>query len=154
MNEKRGIRASMELLDYMTGKAELENCKVLGKPTRKKNQYEAKEQKNLFDWCKLQEKVYPDLQLLLAIPNGGSRNLIEASNLKKQGVKAGVPDMLLPVPRRGYNGLFIELKADKGKLSENQKWWLEKLNERGYKAIVCYGFENARQTILEYLKEI
>ena len=47
------------------------------------------------------------------IPNGGSRNKLEASNLKKQGVKAGVPDLFLPVGRGSYHGLFIELKSAK-----------------------------------------
>ncbi len=63
-----------------------------------KNCSEASEQIKLMEWCKWQEHKYPELQLLYHIPNGGSRNAIEAKNLKRQGVKPGVPDLCLPVP--------------------------------------------------------
>ena len=46
--------------------------------------------------------AYPDLELLYHVPNGGSRNKAEASKLKRMGVRAGVPDLVLPVPRAGY----------------------------------------------------
>jgi len=117
---------------------------------------ESQEQQALIQWAKLQEGKYPELQLLHAIPNGGKRNVVTATILKKEGVKSGVPDLFLPVPRitpftDGYYGLYIEMKAPKGRTSENQEWWIEKLEKRGYRVEVCYGFEEAREVIEEYL---
>ena len=43
--------------------------------------------------------------------------------MKRQGVKAGVPDICLPVARNGYHGLYIELKAGKNKATKNQEKW-------------------------------
>jgi ABC-type nitrate/sulfonate/bicarbonate transport system ATPase subunit len=86
MIDKREIKGYRELLDVMTGKKQVEECKVLGKKSQKKVQYEAKEQEALFQWAKLQENVYPGLKLLHAIPNGGSRHKLEAYGLKRQGV--------------------------------------------------------------------
>jgi len=112
---------------------------------------EASEQIALVMWSMYEAGKYPELDLLFHIPNGGSRNKLEAYNLKKQGVKAGVPDLCLPVARGGYHGLFIEMKAGKNKTSENQEEWLENLQKQGYSAAVCYGFEEAKKVILKYL---
>lgn len=86
-----------------------------------------------------------------AIPNGGSRHPAEAVNLKKEGVKAGVPDIMIPIPRGKYHGLFIEMKYGKNKPTEKQKEWINLLNDLGYKAVVCYGFESAREVVDDYL---
>lgn len=112
-----------------------------GKPT------EAEEQTALFQWAAYHSK----LKYMYAVPNGGSRNLIEAANLKRQGVKSGVPDICLPVAREDYHGLYIELKVGKNKISENQKEWMEYLTKAGYKTAVCYGFEEAKGLLLDYL---
>ena len=115
---------------------------------------EAQEQSSLFYWAKLQTGKYPELALMYHIPNGGSRNAIEAHNLKLQGVKPGVPDICLPVARGQYHGLYIELKRRKGgKVSQEQKEWLDALREQGYKAEIAWGWEDARNMIIEYLKE-
>ena len=68
------------------------------------------------------------------------------------GMSAGFPDIGLLVPKNGKAGLFIELKADKTKrLTKEQKQWLEKLNQYGYKAVRCNGSEEAIDTIKEYI---
>ena len=125
---------------------------------RKKNSktgwtaYEADEQKTLFIWASYMTGRYPELRLMYAIPNGGSRHPAEAAHLKAQGVKAGVPDICLPCARSGYHGLYIEMKRTKGgRLSEEQKIMIEALRDQGYKAEVCKGWENARKTIEKYL---
>ncbi len=115
-------------------------------------QKEAMEQEKLFQWAMYMQPYMRELALLFHIPNGGSRNKIEAAHLKKQGVKAGVPDLCLPVARGGYHGLYIELKAGRNKLTEKQEVWIELLREQGYAAAVCYGFEEARKTIKNYLE--
>ena len=86
------------------------------------------------------------------VPNGGSRNKIEAANLKRQGVRAGVPDLCITVAKGKYHGLYIEMKVDDNKPSKEQKDWLSLLNKNGYLAVVCYGFNDAKQTIDKYLK--
>ena len=114
-------------------------------------QHEAYEQELLFQWAELQKCKYPSLRLMFHIPNGGSRNAREAANLKKQGVKAGVPDICLPHPCGQYHDLFIELKVGKNKPTEKQSQWLADLSDAGYKTAVCYGWKAAADTILEYL---
>ena len=113
---------------------------------------EAQEQRFLFQWAGLAEQQYPELKLLHHIPNGGKRDVRTAANLKKEGVKAGVPDMCLPVARGQYHGLYIELKVGKNKPSIKQKEWIEALKEQGYKVEVCYGWIEAREVIESYLK--
>ena len=115
---------------------------------------EAQEQKALFEWADRAKGRYPALRWLFHIPNGGSRNLIEARHLKEQGVKAGVPDIFLPCPNPIHMGLFIELKRRKGgRISEEQSRWIAELNKAGYRAVVAYGFEDAKQIILNYLRK-
>ena len=97
-------------------------------------------------------KAYPCLKLLYHIPNERICDPREGKRLKLMGVKRGVPDLCLPVPNKGYAGLYIELKSDSGKLSDEQNWWLCELTNRGYKAVVCYGFDSAVNTLLKYLE--
>ena len=113
-----------------------------GRPT------EAETQKTLFQLS----GYYPDLKLMFAIPNGGSRNKIEAKHLKEQGVKAGVPDIFLPIAKNGYHGLFLELKVEKNKLSKQQYEWIENLKKQGYKADVAYGIDEAIKVLMEYIR--
>ena len=113
-------------------------------------QREAADQEALFAWAELMRGRLPGIELMHHIPNGGSRNPVEAARLKAQGVKPGVPDICLPVARRGYHGLYIEMKADGGRLSKDQKERLSALREQGYAAYVCRGWESARRLIMKY----
>ena len=112
---------------------------------------EAQEQVLLFQWAKMQENVYPELKLLFHIPNGGKRNLKEAMNLKRQGVKAGVLDIFLPVARKDKHGLWIEMKYGKNKCTIEQVKWLAWLYNQGYMCKVCWSSEEAIAVIKEYL---
>lgn len=114
---------------------------------------ESEEQRMLMEWVEWCKGSKPELELLFHIPNGGSRNPIEARHLKEQGVKPGIPDLFLPVARDGYHGLFIEMKRKKGgKVSDDQTHWIVQLNKKGYLAVVCAGWEEAAEMILRYLK--
>ncbi|MCY1285667.1 VRR-NUC domain protein [compost metagenome] len=110
------------------------------------------EQKALVQWFDLQ---FPKLRgRLAACPNGGHRNKVTAGKLKAEGVRKGFPDLNLLVPRHGHAGLFIELKrARGGKLEPEQSDWLDWLNQQGFMAVVCKGFDAARDTIKSYLGE-
>lgn len=114
---------------------------------------EAEEQAALFHWAGLMQGKHPELKLLHHIPNGGYRNKREAASLQREGVKAGVPDICLPVARNGCHGLYIELKRRKGgRLSPSQTCWMEQLQKQGYQVAVCYGWEEAKNIILPYLE--
>ncbi|EHQ92164.1 VRR-NUC domain-containing protein [Desulfosporosinus youngiae] len=115
------------------------------------NHRESDEQQALFQWAKLMEVQYPELSLLHSIPNGGKRNAREAARLKKEGAKAGVSDIFLPVARGGFHGLYIEFKVKGGKLSDNQTWWLEETTKQGYYSTVCFGWIEASEVIQKYL---
>lgn len=89
------------------------------------------------------------------IANGGSRNIIEAKHLKLQGVRAGVPDLMLCVPKNGKAGLFVEMKRavkSCSMVSKEQKIWHERLALMGYEVKIAYGCAEAQRVILEYLK--
>ena len=95
---------------------------------------------------------YPELALLYHVPNGGRRDAVEAKHMKAQGVKRGVPDLCLPVARGPYHGLYIELKTYVGRPSDEQKWWIKRLNEQDYYAVICYGWKDAVETLQKYLE--
>lgn len=114
---------------------------------------ESEEQESLFRWAEWERGKHPELALLHHIANGGTRNPIEASHLKAQGVKAGVPDLCLPVARGQFHGLYIELKRRQGGMvSDDQKKWIKTLREQGYVAEVCRGWEQAAEMITKYLE--
>ena len=114
---------------------------------------EAQEQMTLFSWAAMQSGKYPELKLLYHVPNGGSRHKAEAGRLRAEGVKAGVPDLCLPVARGGCHGLYIELKRQRGgRTSDLQTGWLDALMKQGYQVAVCKGWEAAAETIIKYLE--
>lgn len=115
---------------------------------------ETQHQSNVIKWSQqptIRHK-YPELKLLFHIPNGGRRDKIEGKHLKLQGVKRGVPDLCLPVPRGEYHGLFIELKTETGRTNEYQDWWLAELEKNNYRCAVCHGWEEATKCLENYLK--
>jgi hypothetical protein len=120
------------------------------------------EQARILSWAEITAAAYPELALLYAIPNGaklpwkrdkkGKRFSPEAMRLKDEGLKAGVPDLCLPVARQDYNGLYIEMKYGRNKPTPAQIWWLDQLARQGYLAVVCWGAEEAIGVLREYLE--
>jgi hypothetical protein len=89
------------------------------------------------------------------VPNEGKRNKLYAVELKRRGVKAGVPDVLIfdPPPKcpQRYRGIALELKRTSGgKESDDQRFWRQGLQDRGWGATICYGIDDA----IECLKEL
>ena len=114
---------------------------------------EEEEQITLFEWAGRMNYTYPDLRWLYHVPNGGSRGKAEAGRFKAMGVRKGVPDVALDIPRGGLHGLRIEMKRrDGGKLSDAQREWIDHYNAIGYRAVVCHGWQEAAKVIEEYLK--
>lgn len=90
--------------------------------------------------------------LIYAIPNGGQRNVIVASKLKAEGVLSGVPDLHIATAKKGFHGLYVELKNGKaGKISDNQKTIMEKLQSEGYRCEVCRSFDEFKNVVNDYM---
>lgn len=113
----------------------------------------------------MQQAAYHPIckKYLFAIPNGGKRHIVTALKLKAQGVKPGVPDILLAYPSGRYHGLFIELKRraqtkeqggsrSKGTLTADQMIVMRYLNDVNYLAQVAYGADEAWEIITKYLE--
>ncbi|UCP00086.1 VRR-NUC domain-containing protein [Metapseudomonas lalkuanensis] len=114
--------------------------------------YEGSEQATLFKWLQL---AHPKAaRLAYHVPNGGHRVKAVASKLKAQGVKAGVSDIVLPMARGGYFGLYIEFKAtppNDAVVSDSQQAFLMGVELEGYMALVCRGINEAMDVINGYM---
>jgi len=97
--------------------------------------------------------VWPAISnLAYATPNGGNRNIVTAVKLKREGVKAGVPDIFIPVPVGGYHGLYIEMKRVGGrKPTGDQKDVIMDLEGQGFLVAVCYGWQEAVNVVEGYV---
>lgn len=125
-------------------------------------------QAGFFTWARLQEASQPALRLLFAIPNGAflggdvktlrngstvSMAAIRMNRLKAEGLKPGVPDVMLPVARGGKHGLFLEFKRPKGgKHSEGQKLWRDMLLAAGFAHETPRSLDEAIAAVVNYLK--
>ena len=106
----------------------------------------------LMHWWAFEAKLHAlDERLLFAIPNGGFRHPVVAAKLKAEGVRPGVSDYFLAVPNKTYNGLFLELKAEKGRVSPLQKAFAEAVTRTGYLHVVARGMDEATKAIDSYL---
>ena len=88
---------------------------------------------------------------LFHCPNGGRRNPREAARMKGMGVRAGVSDYVLPVPRGAFHGLFLELKAGRNTATPEQLGWIDRMQVQGYAAYWVTGWDEARTVLLWYL---
>jgi len=124
------------------------------KAEQEKNMSEYEHQKRLFEEVEFLKTTYPELNCLYHIPNGEYRTKATAGKLRAMGVKAGIPDIHLPIARGDYHGLYIELKSLKrgAKTSDNQDGWIEALRNNGYCVGVCRGWREALILILDYME--
>ncbi len=86
-----------------------------------------------------------------AVPNGGFRTKRTASNLKKEGVKAGVPDLHCFVAVPPWHSLYIEMKTAKGDLTDSQRHLIPILRAEGHKVVICRSDQHALSELLKYL---
>lgn len=121
---------------------------------------EAREQGAFFEWVRLMECHDERFKQFFHPPNGGSRNVIEAVALKRQGVRKGVSDVILLVPSSGFHGLVIEMKKpikkgeSKPVVSHEQQEFIERCRKFNYMAEVAYSCEEAVAITKNYLKII
>ena len=114
---------------------------------------EAQEQICVIKWSQQPSirSQWPELALLHHIKNETKEGKAAVMRDKAMGVKRGVPDLSLPVPRGKYHGLYIEMKTEDGRASESQKWWGEMLLKAGYFWEVCHGWQSAVEVLRWYL---
>lgn len=93
--------------------------------------------------------------MLYCASAGGMRtSLSVAKKMKASGYVKGMPDLQIMHPTKTHHGMFIELKANKKcYASKEQKEWIVNLNERGYYAVVCKGFDESIEQITNYINE-
>ena len=130
---------------------EKKDAKSGAKKKRVISHEEADIQSEFFDQVKIFFPRIPE-KLLFAIPNGGSRNKLEAINLKRQGVKRGVADVLLLIPRCGFASLCLEFKTKTGKQSDDQKEFQEQAENCGSKYVIVRSVKDAIDEMKNYLK--
>ena len=123
--------------------------------------------------CEYLELQYPKV-LFYHTPNEGKKSPFERFKASKLRMLSGVSDLVIVEPKWKvhedwdellYHGLYLEIKAKTqvispkqgkvsfkiGKTSDNQKAFMEKVNARGYLAVVAEGFEQAKQILDDYL---
>lgn len=94
----------------------------------------------------------PQLKWLHAIHNQGHGDAIRGAKAKAEGVKTGIWDIFLPVSIVDeYCGLYIEMKVGNNKLTVEQSEFGQFAINQGYKTVVCYSWQDARDCIVEYL---
>lgn len=118
------------------------------------------EQAALFTWAEKAKAQLPELAELFAVPNSGGykggfkSNIGIAQRAKREGVKAGVEDVMLLVARGGYHGLLIEMKrvnATPSDVKPEQREWHKIHIKRGFMVEVCKGAEEAKAVLISYL---
>lgn len=119
---------------------------------------ESIEQSAVIAWARAKHHADPDkwldLDLIHCSLNGMKMTTPQARRAKAQGMRAGIPDLFLPVPRGAFNGLFLEMKSQTGSLSGAQKEVIARLSALGYCVVVAYGHEEAINAIKAYYDEV
>ncbi len=106
----------------------------------------------LVQWFRIQ---YPKAaEYLHHSPNEGQHKVQYRAKQARMGVSKGFPDLTLYLPRKGFSGLAIELKATSGRKPTIEQFeWLERLGAAGWMAAWCKGFDAAQTTINDYMRE-
>jgi hypothetical protein len=91
-------------------------------------------------------KFHEPRGLIFAVPNGGTRNKLEAITLKATGMLAGVSDLIVILP----NGklIFVEIKTDKSKQSEKQIEFEHRVKALGYEYCIIRSLDEFKKIIL------
>lgn len=113
---------------------------------------ESWEQEQFFRWVYGHQIKYPELQLINGSMNGVRVGPKTMKNLKAQGLRRGIPDIDVPIARRGAHGLRIEMKrVSGGSISSDQRRIHTMLEKQGYTVCVCRGWREAVGVLINYL---
>lgn len=124
-----------------------------GASRRSPREEEHLEQVVVFNWCRANAHRWNGVTgWIYAVPNGGNRHIAVAAKLKAEGVRSGVPDLVLPASVGSYHGAYLEMKKIKGgSVSKNQRLWLDYLRQNGFATGVANGSREAIDWLTRYL---
>jgi hypothetical protein len=106
------------------------------------------------DWL---DVALPDGCVFHHSPNEGKRHINYINRLKQMGTKYGWPDLELFCPstatKSGHNeAIFIELKAKKGVMNENQRRMRDQIIEAGFAWALCKSIEDVTEFLTPLVK--
>lgn len=104
-------------------------------------------QQAVISWCHGRRMF----ELAFHVDQGGKNSIGAAMKAKRMGRLAGIPDICIPI----VNGrtVWLELKAEKGRLSQAQKDMHQKLWDRGHVVYTSYGYADAISILQAIEKE-
>ena len=112
---------------------------------------ETLEQIAVIVWIRVKHpKVFPHV---IHIANERKASKLRGYILKRCGLKPGASDLFIAYPNGRSCGLFVEMKSLKGRISPSQQEFVDLMSKSGYEAKVCFGAEQAIETISVYLNE-
>jgi len=116
---------------------------------------ENQEQRALVKWL----SMHPVLKdYYLKNNNEGKRTEAQGWNLKLMGLRSGVSDLFIAYPTNRYHGLWLEVKRNiiySPSQKKNDTWiaqqeWIDRMNDIGYFATFCFGWEDGKRIVEEY----
>jgi hypothetical protein len=127
--------------------------KALVKKKRKKTVlHESHIQQGYFEWL---SKQYPKIyEITIAIPNAAAREKKNLFRMLREGLKPGMPDVVMFYPTLKHHGLIIEFKYGNKKPKKNQSIMLDNLARQGYRCVVCGRIDEAIEETRRYLSDI
>ena len=121
------------------------------KKASSKPQTESQIQKDCVVWFRHRyESIEP---LFFSVANGGARNAWTSKIMKDEGVRAGVSDLILLIPRHGFAALLVEMKTPDGKQSDSQKTFEKLATQYRYKYVVVRDLTTFQQLMLWYIED-
>jgi hypothetical protein len=93
---------------------------------------------------------------VISIPNGAKfgRNprlaAMQARKLRAEGLEPGIPDLHFPTASCGFHGLWLETKSAKGRPTDVQCEWMQRLTDLGHLALWYRDDEPAFDLVKHY----
>lgn len=106
----------------------------------------------LFDWADMNLGRYPDLVYMFSTLNGVRLPIGLAKKVKRAGMKKGVPDVWLPVPRGQFLGMVFEMKVRGNSLTIEQAGFLNRMAAAGWATGCFYDWQDAAGAVVLYLE--
>lgn len=92
---------------------------------------------------------------LYKVVNEGKRSPIHGRQLQRIGLRKGIPDYHFPVSNDKWNGFWLEMKkrdCRENSAPDYQKEWIEKLRRVNQYATFAFGWEDAADKTMNYIK--
>ena len=113
---------------------------------------EHQEQSRFFAVIRRMAETDPRLQGAFAIPNGFLDSKSKRIRAWEEGILSGVPDVFIPWPSKGHHGLFLEFKAQGGRVTKAQEDFLNLVRPSCYTAKLVFGLREGHQSLKAYLE--